>query len=91
MINTTQQVGGSIGTALLNTVATTATISYIRVHGPASVSAGSIHGYAQAFIVGGAFLLVALAAVWSLITMGHLAGEQHLDGDLGAELRPTMV
>ena len=33
LINTTQQVGGSIGTALLNTIATTATATYLHAHG----------------------------------------------------------
>jgi MFS family permease len=62
MVNTTQQVGGSLGTALLNTVAATATAAYIRVNGPASTSAGFVHGYSVAFAVGAA-LLVAAALV----------------------------
>jgi EmrB/QacA subfamily drug resistance transporter len=59
MVNTTQQVGGSLGTALLNTVAATATASYIRANGPASLSAGLVHGYAIAFTLGACFLVVA--------------------------------
>ena len=34
MVNTTQQVGGSLGVALLNTVFTTALASYIVANGP---------------------------------------------------------
>ncbi len=53
MVNTAQQVGGSIGTALLNTIAATATTRYIaaRAHGrpsPALAAAGQVHGYATA-------------------------------------------
>jgi hypothetical protein len=66
MVNTTQQVGGSLGTALLNTVAATATASYIRANGPASAPAGFVHGYAVAFAVGAGLLVVAalVAAVF---------------------------
>jgi EmrB/QacA subfamily drug resistance transporter len=59
MVNTTQQVGGSLGTALLNTVAATATASFIRLNGPASAPAGLVHGYAVAFAVGAGLLVVA--------------------------------
>jgi hypothetical protein len=65
MVNTTQQVGGSLGTALLNTVAATATASYIRANGPSSLPAGLVHGYALAFTLGAGFLVV--AALVSLI------------------------
>ena len=73
MVNTTQQVGGSLGTALLNTVAATATASYIRANGPAALSAGLVHGYAVAFAVGAA--LLAAAAVVSAVLVTDKAGE----------------
>jgi EmrB/QacA subfamily drug resistance transporter len=49
MVNTSQQVGGSLGTALLNTVGTTAATAYVagRALGPPSpalVAAGLVHG-----------------------------------------------
>lgn len=63
LVNTTQQVGGSLGTALLNTIAATATANYIADHGPRSVSVGVVHGYTVAFTWGlGALLLAALLA-----------------------------
>jgi EmrB/QacA subfamily drug resistance transporter len=68
MVNTTQQVGGSLGTALLNTVAATATASYIRVNGPSSVPAGLVHGYSVAFAVGAGFLVAAAVAAALLVT-----------------------
>ena len=55
-VNTTQQVGGSLGTALLNTVAASATASFIVVHGRGSVAAGTVHGFAVAFALGAGFL-----------------------------------
>ncbi len=59
LVNTTQQVGGSLGTAPLNTVAAAATASFIRANGPASLPVGLVHGYAVAFGVGAALLVVA--------------------------------
>jgi hypothetical protein len=54
-VNTAQQVGGSIGTALLNTIAATAATSYVASHVTASgVSAtvlrqAAVHSYVVAF------------------------------------------
>ncbi|MER5875004.1 DHA2 family efflux MFS transporter permease subunit [Streptomyces sp. NPDC001910] len=53
-VNTSQQVGGSIGTALLNTIATTSTTAYVAAHlrNPAQkdliVREGVVHGYTVA-------------------------------------------
>ncbi|MGW3815043.1 MFS transporter [Streptomyces sp. NPDC005046] len=53
-VNTSQQVGGSIGTALLNTIATTSSAAYIAAHlrNPAQkeliVREGVVHGYTVA-------------------------------------------
>jgi EmrB/QacA subfamily drug resistance transporter len=51
MVNTSQQVGGSVGTALLSTIFATATASYVAGHAKVSTltSAASIHGYTTAF------------------------------------------
>jgi EmrB/QacA subfamily drug resistance transporter len=37
-VNTAQQIGGSIGTALLNTIATSATVDYLATHAPNGAS-----------------------------------------------------
>jgi hypothetical protein len=58
LVNTTQQVGGSLGTALLNTLAATATASYLVAHGAAATEAAFVHGYSVAFAVGAALLAV---------------------------------
>jgi EmrB/QacA subfamily drug resistance transporter len=70
LLNATQQVGASIGTALLNTIAATATTSYLQAHQSASSSAellnkvnGAIHGYSVAFVVAaGIFAVGAIVA-----------------------------
>lgn len=67
MVNTGQQVGGSIGTALLNTLAATATTGYLAAHLPTdarTAAAAAVHGYSTAYSWGaGFFLLGAVLAV----------------------------
>ena len=69
LVNATQQTGGSMGAALINTIATTATASYLVVHGtsPAALAAGAIHGYTTAFTFSAIVLAVAAAAAFVLI------------------------
>lgn len=58
MVNTSQQVGGSIGTALLNTIAATATTAYLTDHlsdGPSAMGPAAVAGYTTAFTWGAAF------------------------------------
>jgi predicted MFS family arabinose efflux permease len=85
MVNTTQQVGGSLGTALLNTVAATATGSFIAAHGPASVPAGLVHGYSVAFAVGAALLLVA-SVVTAVFVTDRVEGETVMAVDTAAAM-----
>jgi EmrB/QacA subfamily drug resistance transporter len=67
MVNTSQQIGGSIGTALLSTIFAGATAAYISNHPSAAGRAGaaSLHGYTTGFAwaaaIFGLGLLVALA------------------------------
>jgi EmrB/QacA subfamily drug resistance transporter len=51
MVNTSQQVGGSVGTALLSTLFASAVSSYASSHrgAPGLANAASIHGYTTAF------------------------------------------
>ncbi|MBD8608760.1 MFS transporter [Aeromicrobium sp. CFBP 8757] len=65
LVNTTQQVGGSLGTALLNTIAASATAGYITANGVAQTPEGLVHGYTVAFTWGLGALI--LAAVLSLV------------------------
>ena len=69
LVNSTQQTGGSMGAALINTIATTATASYIVAHGrtPAALEAGAIHGYTTAFTFSGIVLSAAAAAAFTLV------------------------
>jgi EmrB/QacA subfamily drug resistance transporter len=51
LVNTMQQVGGSIGTALLNTLAASATAAFLvgKALSPANTVAASVHSYSVAF------------------------------------------
>jgi EmrB/QacA subfamily drug resistance transporter len=68
MVNTSQQVGGSIGTALLNTLAATAATSYVASHLPptaAVLNEAAVHSYATAYWWGASFF--AFGAVLSAL------------------------
>jgi EmrB/QacA subfamily drug resistance transporter len=80
LVNTTQQIGGSLGTALLNTLAATATASYIVAHGVAATQAGIVHGFAVAFAVGAGLLL--LGALVSAVFIS--AGPSEVSSEEGA-------
>lgn len=76
LVNTTQQIGGSLGTALLNTVATAAAASFIVANGAAAAQQGLVHGYTQAFTVSAILMLVASAVAFGFITPGK--PEEHI-------------
>jgi len=69
MINTMQQVGGSLGTALLSSIFASAVTSYATSHapGPGLEAAATVHGYTVAFWVGAALFVLAAIAVAALI------------------------
>ena len=75
MVNTSQQVGGSIGTALLNTIAATAATDYIANHLPPSelvVAQAAVSSYAAAYWWGaGIFALGGVVAALLFRRRGH--------------------
>lgn len=70
LLNASQQVGASLGAALLNTIAATATASYIASHGSSFVEQGTVHGFTVAFAVGAA-ILVAGAIVSAVLVQSN--------------------
>jgi MFS family permease len=79
LLNSTQQVGGSLGTALLNTIFTTAVASFVAVHGtsgPAQAN-GAIHGYNVAFTASAVlFGVAALLSVLFIRKPANIVDEQ---------------
>ncbi len=71
-VNTMQQVGGSIGTALLNTLAASAAASYAATHltNPAVAQLAAVHSYVVAFWWGFGIFVAGAAIVALLLRPG---------------------
>jgi EmrB/QacA subfamily drug resistance transporter len=69
MVNTSQQIGGSIGTALLSTLAASAVTDFVTAHGPAPevLRRAAVEGYTTAF-----WWAAAIFAVGALVSGGLL-------------------
>jgi len=69
LVNTMQQVGGSIGTSALSTFALTATASYLIAHhtSPLAPAIAATHGYTVAFTVSAA--LLALGFILTIVLL----------------------
>ncbi|MER6526783.1 MFS transporter [Streptomyces sp. NPDC001508] len=83
MVNTSQQVGGAIGTALLNTIAASATTSYIKDHIATAATGrqrqlvqlqGMVEGYTSAIWFAVGILVVAAALALTLVNAGRPGG-----------------
>jgi EmrB/QacA subfamily drug resistance transporter len=93
LVNTTQQTGGTLGAALINTIATSATVSYVAAHGKsaASLTAGSIHGYTTAFLFSAIVLAVAAVSAVTLVQRGRPSeAEAELAEDEGLVLAASL-
>src|SRR5580700_4351884 len=72
-VNVSQQIGASIGTALLNSIATGAAASFITAHSTGATASqalaaqAAVHSYTVAFWVGAAILTVAALVVAPLL------------------------
>ncbi|MEU3828254.1 MFS transporter [Streptomyces sp. NPDC029080] len=80
MVNTSQQVGGAIGTALLNTIAASATTSYVKDHIAAASAKpqqqlvkleGMVHGYTAAIWVAVGILALASLIAFTFVNAGR--------------------
>jgi len=86
LVNTNQQVGGSIGTALLNTIAASAFSSYLLTHGlsPAAQAGAAVHSYIVAFWVSAGIFTGAAIVCALVLPTGLLA-------PAAAETAPAMA
>jgi hypothetical protein len=80
-VNTMQQVGGSVGTALLNTLAASAATRYLHHHTPGKLSAAhaQLHSYATAYWWSAGFF--AVGTVIALLMFRSGRPEQTTDGE----------
>ena len=69
LVNTMQQVGGSIGTAALSTIALTAASGYLIAHhaGPLAPAVAATHGYTVAFAASAALFALGLVLALALL------------------------
>jgi hypothetical protein len=73
LVNTTQQIGGSVGTALLNTIFVSAVSSYLGAHAAtasdpkALLATATVHSYTVAFWVSAALIGVAVLVAAVLV------------------------
>ncbi|MFC9019766.1 MFS transporter, partial [Streptomyces albidoflavus] len=87
MVNTSQQVGGAIGTALLNTIAASATASYLATHAATGEAVRRVQaeamvaGFTQAIWWAVGILAVAAALAVTLVTAGRPGGPAAASGD----------
>jgi EmrB/QacA subfamily drug resistance transporter len=86
MVNTGQQVGGAVGTAVLSTIFANAASSYATSHapGPGLASAAAIHGYTTAFYVAAGMFAIGLL-VASLVFPRSIRAQQQPVGEPAAE------
>ena len=72
-LTTAQQVGGSVGAALLNTIATGATDAYLAAHaaGPSAVPQGLVNGYAAATAWGTGILALGAVLAAAMVSAGR--------------------
>ncbi len=92
MVNTSQQVGGSVGTALLSTIFASAAASFASAHASATglATAASIHGYTTAFQwAAGLFAAGLLVAVFILPKDGA-ARARVANAEAGSDLQLSL-
>jgi hypothetical protein len=71
-LNTGQQIGGSIGTSLLNTIFATAVARYASTHPASAPGQSLIHGYTTGFWVAAALFATGAVLCGALFRSGPL-------------------
>ena len=95
LLNTSQQVGGSLGLAILATLAVDRTTSYLRNlgHAPSTQDtlAGLVQGYRVAFLAGAILMALGAAVVTAFLRRQHVAGIAAAAAASRAEEVPSAV
>jgi hypothetical protein len=92
LVSAFNQIGASVGTALLATISATAAASYLsdHVHTPASVAASAVHGYTTGFWVSVAILLAG-ALICVLVLPSRAMRAARAGQDTGAQQAVSMM
>jgi EmrB/QacA subfamily drug resistance transporter len=94
MVNTSQQVGGSIGTALLNTIAAGATTAWITANASSDATQAAVYGYVTAFWWALAIMLLAALLVATLVRTDNrtgATGRDVMETQTGAPVLPVVT
>jgi EmrB/QacA subfamily drug resistance transporter len=94
LVNTMQQVGGSIGTAALSTIALTATTTYLATHHATRLAPAiaSVHGYDLAFTISASLFVVgAIVAIVLLPSRRRLEELRNMAPSPSAPAVPSSV
>jgi EmrB/QacA subfamily drug resistance transporter len=83
LINTSQQVGGALGLAILATVANSRTQALLHSHAAAHASVALTKGYDRAFLVGAAFAL--LGAILAALLISSRDSQSHSEAARSSE------
>jgi EmrB/QacA subfamily drug resistance transporter len=86
VVSASQQVGGSLGTALLSTIAVSAVTSYLGSHDPSSALTqleAAVHSYRVGFAWGAAFLALAGIVILALVKGGKMAPAENAPVHIG--------
>ena len=95
ILNTSQQIGGALGTAILSTVAFTEAANYAKSHFSAAASSAtgrivleahaSVHGYSIAFLVGALISGIGFALTLLFVPRGDAPEYALTEGELASE------
>jgi EmrB/QacA subfamily drug resistance transporter len=84
MVSTSQQVGGSIGTALLSTLAISATTDFLASHGPRLAAEAAVEGYTTAFWWAAVIFAVGAVVTGTLLRSGVRPEMTHAPAEVAA-------
>jgi EmrB/QacA subfamily drug resistance transporter len=76
LLNTSQQIGGALGLAILSSVATSTTANYLQSHpaGQNALAAAQVAGFSRAILVGACFM--AIASLAAIFVLREIRGEK---------------
>jgi len=99
MVNTTQQVGGSVGTSLFNTLAASAVTAYALANHATATSVATlqaqatVHGYRVVFTYAAVFLATGAVIAGLLLRRGSMASLAREPNNAGGttEAKPELI
>jgi EmrB/QacA subfamily drug resistance transporter len=79
LVNVSQQLGGALALAALNTIAASVADGRVERDGAGALAAGLIDGYQVAFALAAGMMVLGAVVAWATITRGRLAHEETVE------------